>query len=297
MLNFCYYFAVFPRLHSEFKVPCSIFKLQASTRRSRAVGRRGDRRRAFTLIEMLVVMGIIAILMVLVAPAFTNLKSAGDVTGAAYTVKGVLDQARTYAMANNTYTWVGFYEENTTASAPTNSAPPYPGKGRVLLAIVASKDGTKIYEDADPVASLPGDRISQIGKLVTIGNIHVTDIGNPSPTPNPTPTPDTLPGRPSIPYTEGSPFDHWNRINSDSSDTTRFTFSVQNYTFYKTIRFDPRGEANLNSTYTLKHAAEVGLVPTHGNSVPTPLPSGVYSGNVVAIQFTGVGGNVKIYRK
>src|SRR6266852_4088062 len=65
-------------------------------------------RRAFTLIEMLVVMGIIAILMVLVAPAFTTLKSAGDVTSAASTIKGVLDTARTYAMANNTYTWVGF---------------------------------------------------------------------------------------------------------------------------------------------------------------------------------------------
>src|SRR5438876_7245361 len=42
----------------------------------------------FTLIELLVVMGIIALLMALVAPAFTNIKSAGDVTNAAYTVKG-----------------------------------------------------------------------------------------------------------------------------------------------------------------------------------------------------------------
>src|SRR6266568_5939720 len=147
MLNFCYTFAVFPRLHSEFKVPCSIFKLQASTRRSRAVGRRGDRRRAFTLIEMLVVMGIIALLMVLVAPAFTNLKSAGDVTGAAYTIKGVLDQARTYAMANNTYTWVGFFEEDVSTSS-TNAATP--GIGRIVMSIVASKDGTMIYNPTSP---------------------------------------------------------------------------------------------------------------------------------------------------
>ena len=63
---------------------------------------------AFTLLELMVVVSIIAILMVLVVPAFTNLKSAGDVTSAAYTIKGVLDTARTYAKANNTYTWVGF---------------------------------------------------------------------------------------------------------------------------------------------------------------------------------------------
>src|SRR5436190_21637059 len=107
MLTFWYYFAVFPRLYSEFG--SSIFKLQASRRRSRAIV---PRRGAFTLLEMLVVIGIIALLMVLVAPAFTSFKSAGDVTSAAYTVKGVLDTARTYAKANNTYTWVGFYEED-----------------------------------------------------------------------------------------------------------------------------------------------------------------------------------------
>ena len=50
--------------------------------------------------------------MVLIAPAFTTIKGGTDVTSAAYTIKGVLDTARTYAKANNTYTWVGFYEED-----------------------------------------------------------------------------------------------------------------------------------------------------------------------------------------
>src|SRR6266481_7612811 len=164
MLNFCYYIAVFPRKTSgqrciggcisrisvlrsfprsirfpTFTIRPRITRMVRifSCRGSR-VGcdrlsaiksadgwiRRGDRSRAFTLIEMVVVMGIIAILMVLLAPAFTSIKTAGDVTGAAYTIKGVLDQARTYAKANSTYTWVGFYEENTTATAPTNTTPP-----------------------------------------------------------------------------------------------------------------------------------------------------------------------------
>src|SRR5438128_1122631 len=76
---------------------------------------------AFTLVEMLVVIAIIALLMVLVAPAFTSLKGAGDVTNAAYTIKGVLEQARTTAMASNTYSWVGFYEED--ASVPSANPP------------------------------------------------------------------------------------------------------------------------------------------------------------------------------
>jgi prepilin-type N-terminal cleavage/methylation domain-containing protein len=259
------------------------------------------RRHAFTLLELLVVMAVIAILLVAVAPAFTTIKSAGDITAAASTITGVLDQARNYALANNTYACVGFYEEDTTATTPTNAAPPYPGKGRVLIATVFSTDGTKIYADSDPIAQLPTDRIRQVGKLVRIEGIHITDIGAPpSPTPSPTPSSDSLDGRPDWPYTyaAGISADHFNRISSDSADTTKFAFRAQNYTFSKTVRFNPRGEANLNSTYSFKNAAEIGLVPTHGKSVPTPPPSGLpYSGNVVAIQFSAVGGNFKIYRR
>jgi len=57
---------------------------------------------AFTLLELLIVISIMAVLLVLIAPAFTTIKSGTDVTSAAYTVKGVLDTARTYAKANNT---------------------------------------------------------------------------------------------------------------------------------------------------------------------------------------------------
>ena len=41
--------------------------------------------RGFTLLELLIVVGIIGLLMVLIAPAFTTIKSGTDVTSAAYT--------------------------------------------------------------------------------------------------------------------------------------------------------------------------------------------------------------------
>ena len=99
--------------------------------------------KAFTLLELLVVIVIIAILVVLVAPAFTNIKSGNDITTAGYTIAGALEEGRNYAMANNTYVWVGFYEEDTTALTPTSATPPYSGKGRVVIATVFSTDGTR----------------------------------------------------------------------------------------------------------------------------------------------------------
>lgn len=248
-------------------------------------------RRAFTLIELLVVIGIIILASALLVPAFTNLKASGNTTSSAYAIVGVLEQGRNYAMANNTYVWVGFYEESAASAVPTNATPGYPGRGRLILATVASTDGTKIFENADPIASLPGTRIKQIGKISKIEGLHVTDIGAPPSPPPPSAGANTLESRPDVPYTEGAPFTHFNRISSNSSDTTRFSFSVQDYTFHKTVRFNPRGEANLNSTYALKHAAEIGLRPTRQEVVD------MNRRNLIAIQFNGVSGNFKIYRQ
>jgi len=257
--------------------------------------------RGFTLIELVGVIAIIIALAALLIPAFTSLKGAGDITHAAHTIAGVLDQARTYAVANNTYVWVGIYEESTTADAPTNATPPYPGKGRVLLAIVAANDGTPGCQDPASSTSnrlpLIPSQISQVGKLVKIENIHVTDIGPPpSPAASTPPDSNSIAGRPDFPYTSGSPaFDYQNRISSDdnhsSFNQTLYPFVAQGYTFHKTVRFNPRGEANINGTYVLRRVAEIGLKPAHGTVVDLNSP------NVAAIQFSGVTGKCQVYRK
>jgi len=260
----------------------------------------GRQRSAFTLIELVVVIGIIVLLSVLAVPAFTNLRGSGDLTQAADMVAGTLSQARNYAIAHNTYTWAGFYEEAADAATPTNETPPYPGKGRLILAIVASKDGTTGCEDS---ASNSGSRIPllatkiiQVGKLVKIEGVHLTDIGAPAPGATPIIDANSIDARPDFPYTNNAPaLDYQNRISSDDSHSPEnqsiYPFVAQGYTFHKTLRFTPRGEAQINGTYNLRRVVEIGLRPTHGRIIDLNSP------NVVALQFSAAGGNIKIYRR
>ena len=239
---------------------------------------------AFTLLEIMVVIGIIAILMVLIAPAFTNLKGAGDVTSAAYTIKGVLDQARTYANANNTYVWVGFYEENVSQPSPNSATPKI---GRVVMSAVASNDGTIIYTSSAP-GTIDPTRLIQIGKLTKIDNVHLwthTDA--------PLGTGSTFDTRPPVTSTYC--------IGDTNPTGTLFQYPVGSpapaaqYTFVKGVQFSPGGAAqviNATTSYSPQTAAEIGLEPTHGNVAPSSIPA-----NVVAIQLTGIGGNATIYRR
>jgi prepilin-type N-terminal cleavage/methylation domain-containing protein len=238
----------------------------------------------FTLLELLIVVGIIALLLVLVAPAFTSIKGGTDVTSAAYTIKGVLDTARTYAKANNTYAWVGFYEEDVSQSS---TSPATGGNGRVVMSIVASNDGTTVYDPNNP-ATIDATKLTEVGKLTKIDNVHLwTHTDTP---PGTGPTFDTRPDVASTSCVGDS---------SPANSATPFQYPVGNpapaaqYTFLKAVQFSPRGEARINNnTNSLQTIAEIGLEPTHGATIPSSLPP-----NSVAIQFTGVGGNVRIYRR
>jgi hypothetical protein len=219
-------------------------------------------------------MGIIAILMVLIAPAFTTIKSGTDVTSAAYTIKGALDTARTYAKANNTYTWVGF--AGSIGATIT---------GNAALSIVASKDGT----DLGTSVNVAGGRVditagvTSIGKVMRLENAHIGDTGPPSP--------------------DGSDFGSRATVDSNyrvgamgTEYNSDYYFIEQETQFDRWIRFSPRGEAVLKGGDTqIARYVEVGLVPTHGTTLAATINP--VSGNLAAIQVSGFGGDVRIYRR
>jgi prepilin-type N-terminal cleavage/methylation domain-containing protein len=280
----------------SFHGTCRDISLDSFSRRPcHAVAPRLRGEGGFTLIELLVVMGIIGILMALVVPAFTNIKSGTDVTSAAYTIKGVLDQARTYAKANNTYTWVGFYEEDVSQSSTTPQATA--GTGRIVMSIVASKDGTIVYDPTTVTVQNFTAGLMQVGKLTKVENAHLAGDATFTATPS-TPTGKTFDSRPAVTSRIASAP---NAAPPDS--TTRFNYPVGNpnaqYTFVKAVQFSPGGEARINNStvnngtpvYPLRVGAEIGLRATHGTTVDMVSP------NLVAVQFGGVGAEVTIYRK
>lgn len=250
-----------------------------------AVARDSDQHGAgFTLLELLVVIALIVILTVLVRPAFTSLKTAGNVTNSASTVVSVLEQARNHALATNTYVWVGFFEED---QRRTSTIPATAGTGRIVLSSVASKDGTTIY-DPNNLGAIDAARLVQLGKLTKIEGAHLATFSDGSGSGQ---TFDTRPaaqyntariGDSTPPNPSQTPFHY--PVGSSSA-------TVQ-YTFTKVVEFSPRGEARINnSNYTYKPVAEIGLRPTHGNIVDTN------SQNLVAVQFSAFSGDFKLYRK
>jgi prepilin-type N-terminal cleavage/methylation domain-containing protein len=241
-------------------------------------------RRGYTLVELLTAIAIMTVLAALALPAFTSMASAGNMTSASYAISGAIQSARSYAMAHDTYTWLGFYEEDASKSS-TN--PATAGTGRVILSLVASADGTMIYSSsATPPLYIDPTRLVQVSELTRISNVHLKSFSNGSGGGSTFPTP------PALTATNG-------RIGDTavpSGSLPYFQYPVggtgaARYTFTQVLQFSPRGEVLISSMAgAITPLIEVGLQPARGNTIGTGL-------NFVALQISGISGNVILYRQ
>ena len=236
----------------------------------------------------MVVIGIIVALTLLVTPAFNAIKGGTDITNAAYTIKGVLEQARAHAVVNTTYVWVGFFEE---AGSTSSTNPATAGNGRVVICTVASKDGTAIYSSVtSPAVDLDpgGTKLVQVGKVLKVDGTHLRTfaLGTGDGT-------DTFVGRPTVP---GSNPENAQIGDTSPPDSLRYFHyppsrpeTEAQYRFKKMFQFSPRGECRpQNDNYTIRTIMEVNIQPIHGSTLDNSKPC--------AVQVTGFSGNTKVYR-
>ena len=274
------------------------------------------RSRGFTLLELLIVVGIIGLLLALIAPAFTSMKTGADFTNAVYGIQGVLENARTYAKANNTYVFVGFAEVDSSVDpsvSPQVTPAPTP-YGRVAVAVVASKDGTRHFQYAtsgqgtdwqanyaDP--SKPeyrGGHLTPVGKLQRYENFHFL-VDFPSWPPSPSHQTGMTRYQPNgAPYSMGA---DWNAAGIIPA--TPFTWplgsplgSDYQYRFDRVIYFDPTGTARIataTNANAIVQVMELDLQPTRGTLAP-PNPTDQDVGNHAAVQVAPMSGEIRVYR-
>ncbi len=250
---------------------------------------------AFTLLELLVTLGVVSMLFALVVPAIKGMTSAADLTRAAYTIQGALDQARMYAVANNTYTWVGFFEED---NAQVSQTPAVPGVGRVVIALVASRNGTRIYNKAQAsagnpsVQALPASQLVVIGKPIKLNNVHIFNASSRA-----------------IGARAAGVIQDQNIVGLTSQPllfsmqyplvgTARYTFGVRPIgssggvqVANGIVQFNPRGEAICDAGPIIVPAPvlEIAIKEAHGNRAAS-------GANVIALNISGLTGQTTLFR-
>jgi prepilin-type N-terminal cleavage/methylation domain-containing protein len=220
----------------------------------------------FTLIELLCVVGIMTLCGVLAAPTLSLVGASGFNKSTARASE-LLEEARAYAVAHNTYTWVAFYTDSATASKP----------GTVYVALLASQDGTSeivsgatfgSYSDwpqginASPSAA----NCQLIQKIEAFSQVGFADGGT-----------YTIP---SVPTT--------NAVTNPATSTPSFSLAIPGLgaqNFNRAIQFTPSGEAKVQAVVV--PAIEFDLYSLHGTTA---------SKNMAAVmRINGYTGQARVY--
>lgn len=260
---------------------------------------------AFTLIEILVVMAILVLLLAIATPALNSINNSRGLENSASAMKGLLDYARAYAIANNTYVYVGLAEVDSNISStykPQSPATTTVG-GRIAVGIAASKDGTRHYatttsnQGSDWQSGYgTGSWFTAVDKLQRFENLHLVALNGLNA---------------NIPITGGmvrpqilSASYVIAGVNPDDNTATPFTLPLGStlsngqYRFDKVIQFNPQGVARLilaNNGDAVEPYIEIGLQSTQGNSVPAA-PASQATGKIAAIQIDCMTGRTQIYK-
>lgn len=226
-------------------------------RLSRACGyRMRFRDQGFSLIELLTVIGVMAILVSVAGPTVSSISKGSQMNQALTEVGGLLEEARQYAIAKNTYVWVAF---NDTPDGIDD---------QLKVAILASKSGTDLPSWGVDDATASSARTQLLNRVRTFKQVKLSGAG--------TFNAGQIPTLPSVP-------------NTGDPGVANFTVGGLNGSpekYSKAIQFTPAGEARNAST--MIGMIELGLQPSRNKVADTS--------NVAAVQVNGLTGQSTIFR-
>jgi prepilin-type N-terminal cleavage/methylation domain-containing protein len=189
------------------------------------------RRRAFSLVELLVVIAVLGILAALVVPALPSILGGKGVARAINDASSILELARTEAMSHRTYVYVGFLNA-------TNVL----GNSELRIGAVVSLDGTA------------GTNIKPLTRLLKIQNVVLTDLSG---------VPQAV--RNALPQNWGG-----TKFINSSTNRVNFSVGSQSFGNAPVVIISPQGEIlpSANSA-SFCGSGSLGLTPTRGTEPQT----------------------------
>ncbi len=220
---------------------------------------------AFTLIELLVVMAIMAILIAGTMLGMRSIGNAGKFDKALGDISGIFEQARAYAVAQDTYVWVVLYE-----NVPVNSGPL-----EVYAGAFASSDGTDPFSWTGSVTfpspgTFGGTTLTAITRLYHFKGLHLQTTTLPN-----------APSSPSLPAT--SPVFQC----TTQSDSGPVTLSGAN-SVYWIIQFTPTGGARDSANPI--DSIWLGVQPSLSQTI-------LDTHNIASLKVNGLTGLTTVYRQ
>lgn len=188
-------------------------------------------RAAFSLTELLVVMAVISVMAVAAMSGVSSVNRTSQIGRSMSTLGGVMDFSRQYAIANNTYTYVGFSGQSNATTVGVFASK----TGRPLF-----RSGSNTYNLDTPAGATnafpaaPARELSQM----TLSTNAVGTYGGWSP--------------PAPPVQA-----------SELNKSWKFTSQKKEYSHI--VGFSPSGSALVASDGTLVEVIEMGFLPPNGN--------------------------------
>ncbi len=219
---------------------------------------RSDDTSAFTLFELLSVIAIVAVMTGLAVPALSGLIGGRAVEKSITDVTGILELARTEAMAKRTYVLVAFKNAVNSSGSP-----------ELRIGSVVSLNGLNQYQSAN---------VKPLARLVKLPNIRLTDYNG-------------LPQAVKT-YVDSNAADIGSASNglyvATRSGCPSFSLGGENFSGSPYCTFSPEGDVLGGDTHNLTWQSQlsVGLSPSRDGMVP----AGTSDGAVV----TAYGGSARM---